>query len=104
MMRNLAVELGSLGITINNVAPGAIETPINKSLMNDPDKLNAVLRRQLGEIRLDVLRPHRQRDPLVVLEERHQRGPEGSRRPGDRHGDDDRSVHDSPFQEILLGS
>ena len=43
MMRNLAVELGSLGITINNVAPGAIETPINKSLMNDPQKLNAVL-------------------------------------------------------------
>ena len=43
MMRNLAVELGSLGITINNVAPGAIETPINKSLLNDPDKLNAVL-------------------------------------------------------------
>lgn len=43
MMRNLAVELGSLGITINNVAPGAIETPINKSLMDNPEKLNAVL-------------------------------------------------------------
>ncbi len=43
MMRNLGVELGSLGITINNVAPGAIETPINNSLLNDPDKLNAVL-------------------------------------------------------------
>lgn len=42
MMRNLAVELGSLGITINNVAPGAIETPINKSLM-EPEKLSAVL-------------------------------------------------------------
>lgn len=44
MMRNLAVELGSLGITINNVAPGAIETPINKSLLNDPEKLSAVLK------------------------------------------------------------
>jgi glucose 1-dehydrogenase len=43
MMRNLAVELGALGITINNVAPGAIETPINKSLM-EPEKLNAVLK------------------------------------------------------------
>lgn len=44
MMRNLAVELGSLGITINNVAPGAIETPINKELLNNPEKLNAVLK------------------------------------------------------------
>ena len=44
MMRNLAVELGSLGITINNVAPGAIETPINTELLNDPEKLNAVLK------------------------------------------------------------
>jgi len=43
MMRNLAIELGSCGITVNNIAPGAIETPINKQLMNDPKLLNAVL-------------------------------------------------------------
>ncbi|NJR38065.1 MAG: glucose 1-dehydrogenase [Leptolyngbyaceae cyanobacterium CSU_1_4] len=44
MTRNLAVELGALGITINNVAPGAIETPINTKLLNDPEKLNALLK------------------------------------------------------------
>jgi len=44
LMRNLAVELGPLGITINNVAPGAIATPINKSLLEDKPKLNALLR------------------------------------------------------------
>ena len=43
LMRNLAVELGSLGITVNNVAPGAIATPINKSLLADKPKLNALL-------------------------------------------------------------
>ncbi|APB32819.1 short-chain dehydrogenase/reductase SDR [Gloeomargarita lithophora Alchichica-D10] len=43
LTRNLSVELGPLGITINNVAPGAIETPINTKLLNDPTKLNALL-------------------------------------------------------------
>jgi glucose 1-dehydrogenase len=43
LMRNLAVELGPLGITINNVAPGAIVTPINKSLLEDKPKLDALL-------------------------------------------------------------
>jgi glucose 1-dehydrogenase len=41
--RNLAVELGPLGITINNIAPGAIMTPINKTLLDDKPKLNALL-------------------------------------------------------------
>lgn len=43
LTRNLAIELAPLGITINNVAPGAIETPINKNLLNDPKKLNELL-------------------------------------------------------------
>jgi glucose 1-dehydrogenase len=43
LMRDLAVELGPLGITVNNIAPGAINTPINKSLLADKPKLNALL-------------------------------------------------------------
>jgi len=43
MMHNLAVELGPLGITINNIAPGAIVTPINKSLLADKVKLDSLL-------------------------------------------------------------
>jgi glucose 1-dehydrogenase len=43
LTRNLAIELGSLGITINNVAPGAIETPINTKLLSDRRKLAALL-------------------------------------------------------------
>lgn len=43
LMRNLAVELAPLGITVNNVAPGAIETPINTHLLNSPDLLRALL-------------------------------------------------------------
>jgi glucose 1-dehydrogenase len=44
LMRDLAVELGPLGITVNNVAPGAIATPINKSLLEDKAKLDALLK------------------------------------------------------------
>lgn len=44
MMRNLAIELAPLGITVNNIAPGAIETPINRNLMSDPTELGALLR------------------------------------------------------------
>jgi glucose 1-dehydrogenase len=43
MTRNLAIELAPLGITVNNVAPGAIETPINQKLLNDPKLLNPLL-------------------------------------------------------------
>jgi glucose 1-dehydrogenase len=51
--RNLSIELAPLGITINNIAPGAIETPINKNLLNDPVKLKGLLEniplRRLGK-------------------------------------------------------
>lgn len=44
LMRDLAVELGPLGITVNNVAPGAISTPINTALLEDKSKLDALLK------------------------------------------------------------
>jgi glucose 1-dehydrogenase len=43
MTRNIAIELAPLGITVNNVAPGAIETPINTKLLNDPQLLSRLL-------------------------------------------------------------
>ncbi len=43
VMRDLAVELGPLGITVNNIAPGAIITPINKTLLQDKPSLDALL-------------------------------------------------------------
>jgi glucose 1-dehydrogenase len=43
MTRNLAIELAPFGITVNSVAPGAIETPINKNLLTNPSQLKALL-------------------------------------------------------------
>jgi len=43
MMRNLAIELAPLGITVNNVAPGAVGTSINDRLLHNPAELNALL-------------------------------------------------------------
>jgi glucose 1-dehydrogenase len=43
LTRNLAVELGRFGINVNNIAPGAVETPINTKLLNDPAKLKALV-------------------------------------------------------------
>jgi len=43
VMRDLAVELGPMGIRVNNIAPGAIATPINTALLNNKPKLDALL-------------------------------------------------------------
>ena len=39
LMRDAAAELAALGIRVNNVAPGAIATPINEETLNDPAKV-----------------------------------------------------------------
>jgi glucose 1-dehydrogenase len=45
LMRNAAVELAEFGIRVNNIAPGAISTPINEATLADPAKVE-----QLREI------------------------------------------------------
>jgi glucose 1-dehydrogenase len=40
LMRTIAVELAPHGITVNNIGPGAVFTPIDKDVESDP-KLNA---------------------------------------------------------------
>jgi glucose 1-dehydrogenase len=44
LMRNAALELAPYKIRVNNVAPGAIATPINTRTLNDPEKV-AILQR-----------------------------------------------------------
>jgi glucose 1-dehydrogenase len=39
LMRNAAAELAPHGIRVNNVAPGAIATPVNAATLADPDKM-----------------------------------------------------------------
>ena len=43
LMRDLAVELGPLGITVNNIAPGAIATPINRKMMANKEQYEALM-------------------------------------------------------------
>jgi glucose 1-dehydrogenase len=44
LMRNLAVELAAYGIRVNNVAPGAIATPINQATLADEAKMSTLRR------------------------------------------------------------
>lgn len=39
LMRNAALELAPHRIRVNNVAPGAIRTPINEATLEDPEKM-----------------------------------------------------------------
>ena len=40
----MSIELAPFEITINNVAPGAIETPINTKILNNPEQLGALVK------------------------------------------------------------
>lgn len=54
LCRNLATELAPLNIRINNVAPGAVSTPINQDLLNNKAQLEKVLNniplRRMGKV------------------------------------------------------
>ncbi len=43
MMRNIAMELAPYKINANNIAPGAIATPINQKVLNDPASMKNAL-------------------------------------------------------------
>ena len=48
LTRTLCVEFAPYGVTINNICPGAIDTPLDKPVKRDPTQLEALL----GEIPL----------------------------------------------------
>jgi glucose 1-dehydrogenase len=51
LMRTIAVELAPHSITVNNIAPGAIETPINRNLDEHPEQRQELLKEiPLGRI------------------------------------------------------
>ncbi|HVA89182.1 MAG TPA: SDR family oxidoreductase, partial [Chloroflexota bacterium] len=48
LMRTIAVELAPHGITVNNIGPGAIDTPMDAGLKEQPELMKILL----GEIPL----------------------------------------------------
>jgi glucose 1-dehydrogenase len=49
LMRTMAVELAPHGILVNNIAPGAVDTPMDAPLKADPQEMKTLL----GEIPLN---------------------------------------------------
>ena len=43
LMRTLCVELAPHGITVNNIGPGAIDTPLDTSTKDNPEKYQKLL-------------------------------------------------------------
>jgi len=44
LMRTIALELAPYNITVNNIAPGAVDTPIDADVKADPEKYAALLK------------------------------------------------------------
>lgn len=44
LMRTIALELAPHNITVNNIAPGAVDTPIDADVKADPEKMAALLK------------------------------------------------------------
>jgi glucose 1-dehydrogenase len=44
MMRTISLELAPYNITVNNIAPGAVDTPIDADVKADPEKMAALLK------------------------------------------------------------
>lgn len=45
--KNLALRVAKYGAVCNSISPGGVYTPINQHIMDDPDKMNAVLNEAL---------------------------------------------------------
>lgn len=43
LARTICLELAPHNITVNNIAPGAVRTPIDKDVEADPQKMKALL-------------------------------------------------------------
>jgi glucose 1-dehydrogenase len=63
LVKNIAATLAPYGITVNNIAPGAIDTPRNAEICADPERKSAV------EARIPVGRFGRPEDitPALLL-------------------------------------
>ena len=88
LMRNAALELAPLGIRVNNIAPGAIATPINAATLADPAKVQRLQEivplQRMGTARrggrgrtFSRLRPLVVRDRLDLLRRRRNRPARG---------------------------
>ncbi len=44
LMQSLAQEYGQMGVRVNNIAPGAIQTPINRPAWETPEALDKLMR------------------------------------------------------------